>query len=79
MSSEEQTKEWAAKEFGIPKEEVLWYNSGICYSRIGVTTHESAKKVAKKVENQTVNGGMFHGMSLGSIALSKDGTFDVTC
>ena len=79
----EETKKWCAKEFGIPESDVIWYNSGICYSRIGVLTKESAKKVFQKVNGQTVNGGMFHGMPLGSSRESKreDGTiyYDVTC
>ena len=58
-------KKWVTKEFGIPEEDVLWYNSGSCYDRIGVVTKESADKVSAKVREGTVNGGMYHGMPLG--------------
>jgi hypothetical protein len=40
-----ETREWAAKEFGIPENEIVWYNSGICYDRIVVTSEKAAKKV----------------------------------
>lgn len=65
MDKEQQTKIWAAKEFGIKPEEILEHNSGICYDRIWVTTKEAADKVSKKVKGRCVNGGMFDGMPLG--------------
>jgi len=83
MESEESTKEWASKHFGIPKEDVMWYNSGSCYDRIGVLTEASAKKVGEKVKGQGVNGGYLHGMPLGGYTkkTSYDGIeyFDVYC
>lgn len=64
----ESTKKWLSERFGIPPEDVLWYNAGSCYSRIIVTTRESAEKVREKVKGGTVNGGMLDGMPLGSIS-----------
>jgi hypothetical protein len=61
----QQEKEYAAKRFNIPIEDVLFYNSGICYDRVGVLTKESADKVTKAVEGDSVNGGMLDGMPLG--------------
>jgi hypothetical protein len=75
---EQETKVWAAKRFNIQPEEVRWYNSGICYDRIGVTTKEAADKVTETVKGETVNGGMFHGMRLGSQTKTEYG-FDVMC
>lgn len=45
----ESTKKWLSERFGIPPEDVVWYNAGICYSRIIVTTRESAEKVRENV------------------------------
>lgn len=74
---------WLVKRFGIPLNEILWYNSGTCYSRIGVTTEKSAHAVSNSVKNDTVNGGMLHGMPLGGISKIKneDGSiyYDVIC
>ncbi len=67
---------WVAKRFGIPVEEIVGYNSGICYSKVWVTTRSAAEKVTKAVKDDTVNGGMFHGMSLGGIS-EYDGKFEV--
>ena len=79
----EDTLNWASAHFGIPKEDIKFYHSGICYSRIVVKTKESADKVTAKVKNGTVNGGYFHGMPLGgqSVHTDDDGntTYDVTC
>lgn len=74
----------AAQKFGLKPEEVLWYNSGNCYDRVGVTNIKAAQKVADVVNGQTVNGGMFDGMPLGQYSLvpAKDGQpayYDVTC
>lgn len=69
MENFKQTQEWAAKEFGIKPEEVLWYNNGSCYDRIGVSTQEAADKVSDKVKGGTVNGGMLDGMPLGGQTL----------
>lgn len=80
---EEDTKKWLSNKFGIPQEEIVWFNSGICYSRIVVTTRSSAEKVRKAVKGETVNGGMLHGMPLGSIGEKeeKDGsiTYEIMC
>lgn len=57
-----------AKRFGLKDEEVLFYNRGICYCRIVVTTMKAARKVAKAVKGDTVNGGMLDGMPLGGIS-----------
>ncbi len=83
MENLEQTKEWAAEKFGIPKEDVLWYNAGSCYDRIGVLTEESAKKVSEKVKGKTANGGMYDGMPLGGYQPCTNSAgleyFDVYC
>ena len=73
-----QTQEWAAKRFGIPEKEVLWYNHGICYDRIGVKTKRAANKVTAKVKGEFVNGGWFHGMPLGG-QQKYPGYYDVMC
>lgn len=79
----EKTLQWLSGRFGIPKEDIVWYNSGSCYSRIVVKTEASAKKVHDVVCHETVNGGMLGGMPLGGISKSpnKDGSiyYDVTC
>ena len=62
--------------------DVLWYNSGTCYDRIGVKTKKAANKVKKAMKGKTVNGGMFHGMSLGNPTISgkgKDKHYDIMC
>jgi hypothetical protein len=71
-----------AKRFGLKADEVLFYNSGICYDRIVVTTMLAARKVAKSVEGETVNGGCFDGALLGGITeATVNGVkgFDVRC
>lgn len=71
-----------AKRFGLMPLDVLFYNQGICYDRIVVTTMRAAKKVAKSVEGDTANGGYFDGMPLGGIReTTHDGkkAYDVTC
>lgn len=82
MESKE-TLTWLSKRFGIPEEDIVWYNSGICYSRIVVRTEESANKVHKSVVHESVNGGMLHGMPLGGISKYKNESgelvYDVTC
>lgn len=62
----QETKKWASERFGIPEDDIIGYNHGICYDRILVTTKESANKVTAYCEGQTVNGGMFDGMPLGN-------------
>ncbi len=63
---------WAgAKRFGLMPSDVLFYNSGICYDRIVVTTMQAARKVAKAVKGGTVNGGYLDGMPLGGISEEK--------
>jgi len=77
------TNKWAAERFGIPENEVDWYNHGICYDRIIVTTKTAADAVTEAVSGYTVNGGMFHGMGLGGQTQRKadDGSihYDVMC
>ena len=71
-----------AKRFGLKFDEVLFYNRGICYDRIVVTTMQAAKKVAKSVKGEFANGGYFDGMPLGGIReTTHDGkkAYDVTC
>jgi hypothetical protein len=76
-------KKWLSERFGIPEDDIIWYNSGICYSRIHVKTYESAIKVSKAVSSGVVNGGLLDGMPLGSFSkyMAKDGSiyYDVTC
>jgi hypothetical protein len=79
---EDKTKKWLSERFGIPPEEIIMYNAGICYSRIVVTTQESAEKVREKVKDGTVNGGMLDGMPLGGISeYEQEGviTYSVYC
>lgn len=81
----QETAQWVSKEFGIPAEDVLWYNSGCCYSRVIVATRKSAEKISAKVraEHRTANGGMLDGMPLGGISEYKNEhgnpVCDVTC
>lgn len=76
---DKETQQWLSEKFDIPTEDVLWYNSGICYSRILVNTEESANKVREKVKDYTVNGGWYHGMSLGGYTKTQEGHYDVMC
>lgn len=78
MDRTNETLQWAANRFGIPVEDVVWYNSGICYDRIGVKTKKSADKVTAKVAGETVNGGMYDGMPLGGQRFYKD-HYDIMC
>ncbi len=74
LENEERNRQHAAKDFGLADNEVLWYNGGICYSRVIVTTREAADKVAAQVKGRHVNGGYLHGMELGYIReYSRDG------
>ncbi len=83
MTEEDKVK--VAAMFDIPAEDVAWFNSGCCYSRIGVLTRESAERVSSKVkaEGRRANGGMLDGMPLGGISTYQDETdqtiFDVYC
>ena len=76
-------KLYVSQRFDIPIDDVLWFNSGICYSRVGVKSIDSANKVREKVNGQSANGGMLDGMPLGGIAEMKDDNgniyYDVTC
>lgn len=63
----EESFKYAAGEFDIPREDIIFYNVGSCYNRIVVLTEASAKKVSEKVAGQRVNGGMLDGMPLGGI------------
>lgn len=78
-----ETLNYLSKRFDIPEEDIVSYNSGICYSRIVVRTQESANKVHDSVKDNTVNGGMFDGMQLGGIRKYKNEfgklLYDVTC
>jgi hypothetical protein len=79
---EESSRRYAADYFGINFDEVVWYNGGICYSRVVVLTKEAAERVREKVKNDTVNGGYLHGMPLGGITeINRDGvtSYDVMC
>ena len=82
MESKETIK-WLSGRFNIPAEDILWYNPGICYSRIRVKTREAAENVHNAVKHETVNGGMLHGMPLGGISEGKNQDdnvyYDVTC
>jgi hypothetical protein len=64
----EEARQAGAKRFGLKPDEVLFYNKGICYDRIEVTTKRAARKVAKSVKGDTVNGGFLDGMPLGGIS-----------
>lgn len=77
MEKLQETKEWAAKKFGILPEEVVWYNFGICYDRVAVTTKEAADKVSESVKGQYVNGGMFDGMRLGGQSLMPTNEYNI--
>ena len=66
-----ETLKWLSERFGIAESEILWYNSGISYSRIAVKSIEAANKVRACVAGETVNGGMLHGMPLGGISEMK--------
>lgn len=68
--------DYATKRFGLNAGEVTGYNSGACYDKVWVTTREAAEKVAAQVKGEEVNGGMFHGMPLGSIH-EFEGSFEV--
>lgn len=77
-----EAREYAAKRFGLSTDEVLFYNRGICYDRIVVTTMRAARKVAKSVKGDTVNGGYFDGAPLGGITdatINGIKGFDVRC
>jgi len=74
----EETKQWLSKRFSIPTEDIIWYNSGVCYNRIGVKTQESAWKVSESVKDKYVNGGMLDGAPLGGYT-KCDGGYDVMC
>ena len=75
---EQETNKWAASRFGIPVEDVVWYNSGTCYDRICVKTKASADKVTAFVDGQTANGGMLDGMPLGGQIKNASG-YEVYC
>jgi hypothetical protein len=78
----EEERRAGAKRFNLKPEEVLFYNRGICYDRIVVTTMQAARKVAKAVDGDTVNGGYFDGMPLGGISeatIRGVKGFDVRC
>ena len=46
MAKKEQYEHYA-KKFGIPVEDIIWYNHGICYDRIIVKTLTSAEAIGK--------------------------------
>lgn len=66
MTSED--AKWLSERFGVSPDSILWYHSGICYSRLSVKTKEDAEKASKSVKGETVNGGWYHGMPLGGIS-----------
>jgi hypothetical protein len=71
-------RKYAAERFSIPLDEVVWFNSGICYSRVVTTTLSAAKKVAAASNNKTCNGGWFDGMPLGGISRNGE-NYDTMC
>ena len=71
-------RKYAAELFNIPLEEVVWFNSGICYGRVVTTTLSAAKKVAFASRKKTANGGWFHGMTLGAISRNGE-NYDTMC
>jgi len=73
----ENGRQYAVERFGLADDEVVWYNGGICYGRVIVTTREAAEKVAEQVKGRYVNGGWLHGMELGGIIEDSKGRFDV--
>lgn len=75
---DDETRKYLNKRFGIEPSDILFYNSGICYSRIVVRTKESADKVSEAVQGETVNGGMLHGMPLGGITKVFEG-YSIYC
>ena len=76
---QKESREWAAKRFGIPAKSILFHNSGICYDTIVVKTKAAANKVSKAVKGESANGGYFHGMPLGGQVKQNDGTIRVYC
>lgn len=71
-------KQWLSERHNVKPEEITWYHSGICYSRIKVTSKDAADKVTASVKGKYVNGGMFHGMELGNqTEYKQDGTWEV--
>lgn len=74
----ESTKTWLVQRFGIPVDDIVWFNGGTCYDSIIVKTKESADKVTAAVKGETVNGGYFHGMPLGGQE-NSDGNIRVMC
>jgi len=60
---------YLSKTWGIPEETIIWYHGGNCYDTVLLTTKEAADKVSEylKKSGEKVNGGYFHGMSLGGI------------
>jgi hypothetical protein len=71
------TKNWLVGRFGIQASDIIDYHGGCCYDKIWVTNMDAAKKVAKAVKGDTVNGGMFHDMPLGAIEKQGDNVFEV--
>lgn len=78
-----ETATWLARRFNIPVEEIRWYNGGVCYNKVVVTTQNAADKVSEVVKGRQANGGWFDGMPLGvqTTLKDKDGTlmYEVTC
>jgi len=70
---------YAAQRFGLDPANVVWYNCGTCYDRIGVRTKADADKVSAKVKGSTANGGMLDGMPLGGQSRHNDGTYEIYC
>ena len=73
----------SSQTISIPAGTVVWYNSGSCYSRIGVNTLQAAKAVQRIAGMETANGGYMHGARLGTISALQQpdgGThYDITC
>ena len=77
------TRNWLATRFGIPEEDIIWFNNGNCYDRILVKSQQSADKVTNLVKEEYVNGGYLHGLSLGGQSKYQDTdgniVYDVMC
>jgi hypothetical protein len=82
MKNTTEEKQFIAETFGVPIEDAIYYHSGICYSRAGVKTKESAEMIANAVEGRVVNGGWYDGMKLGIVSKFADSGeiwYEVTC
>jgi hypothetical protein len=82
MKSTEQQKQFIASQFGVQIDDAVYYHSGICYSRAGVSTAEAAQIISDAMQGKYVNGGWYDGMKLGIISKFQDSGeiwYEVTC